>query len=153
MSGQLVDRVAGLQVGEPEAGQDVRAADDEDREVDEIEEEVELGREGRDQQDRGDDEQLESADHRAHRDGRRRRSSFVRVQALAAPCSAGAGAGLTDRGPFGPPVGRMPSIGRRSSSSRTTLPDWTSWIEELVLMIRRWASAGSARALMSSGMT
>ena len=60
-------------------------------------------------------------------------------------------AGGSSVGP--PPVGRMPSMGVESSSSRTTWPAWTSWIDELVLMIRRWASAGSASALMSSGIT
>jgi hypothetical protein len=40
-----------------------------------------------------------------------------------------------------------------SSSSRITWPAWTSWIEELVLMISRCARAGSASALTSSGMT
>ena len=52
-----------------------------------------------------------------------------------------------------PPVGRMPSTEVVSSSSRTTCPAWTSWIDELVLMISRWARAGSANALTSSGMT
>ena len=52
-----------------------------------------------------------------------------------------------------PPVGRMPSTEVDSSSSRTTWPACTSWIDELVLMISRWARAGSASALMSSGMT
>ena len=45
------------------------------------------------------------------------------------------------------------SIGVESSSSRTTWPAWTSWIDELVLMISRWARAGSASALTSSGIT
>ena len=62
-----------------------------------------------------------------------------------------AAVGRSSVGP--PPVGRMPSIGVESRSSRTTWPAWTSWIDELVLMISRWARAGSARALMSSGMT
>jgi hypothetical protein len=47
----------------------------------------------------------------------------------------------------------MPSIAVLSRISRTTWAAWTSWIDELVLMIKRWASAASASALTSSGMT
>jgi hypothetical protein len=59
----LADRVAGLEVSQTEAGQDVRAADDEDRQVDEVEEELPLRREGGDQEDPRDDDELEATDH------------------------------------------------------------------------------------------
>ena len=62
---ELAHRVAGLQVGQAEANQDVRAADDEDRQVEQVEQEGQRGRERRDHQDHGGDEQLELADHRA----------------------------------------------------------------------------------------
>ena len=58
---ELVDGVAGLQVGQPQAGQDVGAADDEDRQVDEIEEVVPAGRERGDDQHRPDEQELEPA--------------------------------------------------------------------------------------------
>ena len=61
--------------------------------------------------------------------------------------------GRIARGPSGPPVGRMPSIGVDVEQLADDLAGWTSWIDELVLMISRWARAGSASALMSSGMT
>ena len=59
------------------------------------------------------------------------------------------------RSSVGPPVpvGRIPSMAVEARISRTTWPACTSWIVELVLMISRCARHGSARALMSSGMT
>ena len=53
---QLVDRVPGLQVGEPEPGEDVRASDDEHAEVDQVEEERLARRERGDHEDRGEDQ-------------------------------------------------------------------------------------------------
>ncbi len=61
---ELADRVARLEVGQPETDEDVRAADDEDRQVEQVEQERQAGRERGDDEDDGDDEQLELADHR-----------------------------------------------------------------------------------------
>ena len=65
MAVQLADRVARLEIGQAEPDQDVRAADDQDREVEQVEQERQRRREGRDDEDDGDDEQLELADHRS----------------------------------------------------------------------------------------
>ena len=60
---QLVDGVAGLEIGEAEAGQDVGATDDEDAEVHEVEEERLARRERGDQQDHREQEQLQASEH------------------------------------------------------------------------------------------
>ena len=129
MTGQLIDGIAGLEVGEAEAGQDVRTADHEDAEVDEVEEEREAGRERRDHHDRAEHEELDSAQHQSS-------SPLLTVdQASAADIRA-----ATSRGPpWVPPdpSGVTPSIGVESRSSATTWPGRMSWIVELVLMIRR----------------
>ena len=62
---ELAHRVARLEVGQAEADQDVRAADDQDRQVQQVEQERERRRERGHHQDHGGDEQLELADHRA----------------------------------------------------------------------------------------
>ena len=146
---ELADRVAGLEVGQAQADEDVRAADDEDREVEQVEEERPAGRERGDDEEGGDEQELEPADHAF---GLAR--SIRPTAGSYAPGTADAPAGAAQSGRTTlAPVGRMPSIEVVSSSSRTTWPAWTSWMDELVLMIRRWARAGSASALMSSGMT
>ena len=61
---ELADRVAGLEVGQPEPGQDIAAADDEEGQVEEVEQERQAGRERGDDQDDGEDEELDPADHR-----------------------------------------------------------------------------------------
>ena len=111
VAGQLVDRVAGLEVGQAEAGQDVRAADDEDR----------RGRRGR----RGTSQPVENAAirriaamtsswrRRIIGSARRRASVGSRRSSPIRRSPRSASAGVIARGPFGPPVGRMPSIGRR----------------------------------------
>ena len=64
MTVELADGVPGLQVREAEANEDVRAADDEDGQVQEVEEEREAGRERGHDEDRREDEPLESSQHR-----------------------------------------------------------------------------------------
>ena len=63
MAVQLADRVPGLEVGQAQADQDVGAADDQDREVEQVEEVRKPGRERRDDEEGGDEQQLEPADH------------------------------------------------------------------------------------------
>ena len=67
---------------------------------------------------------------------------------------AGQPAAASGRTSRGPPVWRAASIGVAVQQlAHDVAPRETSWIDELVLMITRWASAGSASALTSSGMT
>ncbi len=73
MAVELADRVARLEVGQPEPDQDVRAADDQDRQVEQVEQERLAGRERAEDEHEGDDQQLELADHGSvtpSRDGR-----------------------------------------------------------------------------------
>src|SRR3990170_1996914 len=123
-----VERVTGLQVGQPEAGHQVAAAHHEQAQVEEEEEEVGAGREC------GDDQR--PAEH----DGRQPSQHGARP-------AAQAGRTLGRSGPAG-----WDSIGTVSSSSRTVAPASTSRIVAAVLMIRRGDSAGSATGLTSSGM-
>jgi len=60
---QLVDRIASLEVREPEPRQDIRAADDDHAEIDEVEQERQARREGGHDEDRAEDEELQAAEH------------------------------------------------------------------------------------------
>ena len=59
-----VEDIAGLEIGQAEARHDVRAADDEDAQVDEEEEELGTRRERANEDDQGDDGELDSTQHR-----------------------------------------------------------------------------------------
>ncbi len=63
VAAQLAHRVAGLEIGQAEPGEDVRAADDDDRQVDEVEQEAEAGRKRSDEQNRRDEKELEPPQH------------------------------------------------------------------------------------------
>src|SRR5439155_13295939 len=60
---QLADGVAGLQVAEPKAREDVAPADYQDGQVDQVEQEWQRGRKGGHKHDAADDEQLQATDH------------------------------------------------------------------------------------------
>ena len=144
---QLAHRVAGLEVGQAEPDEHVRPADHEDHEVEQVEEER-LARSRRQRTTRIVARMIAWS-----------RRSIARSRCESAGRRAlGGRSGLDGRG--GPDLGRAPT-GRADAVDRPSNrgsrarpgPAWTSWIDELVLMIRRWASAGSARDLMSSGIT
>ena len=62
---QLAHGIPSFEVGQPEPDEDVRATDDEDRQVEQVEEEGLARREGRHDEDRGDGEELQPSDHDA----------------------------------------------------------------------------------------
>ena len=114
---QLADRVAGLEVGQAEADEDVRPADDEDAEVEQVEQERLAGRERRDDQDRGDGQRLESSEHRRRRSRRVGRPVGARRSARPEPrCGTRVGAPSGRR-----PVGRI-AVDRRSSRGSRARP-------------------------------
>jgi hypothetical protein len=67
MSMELADCVAGLEIGQAQANQNVRPTDDQDGEVQQVEQERERRREGREHEDRDGYDELELSDHRVPR--------------------------------------------------------------------------------------
>ena len=67
MAVELADGVPGFEVGQAQAHEHVRPADDEDGEIEQVEEERQRSRKRRDHEDRDGDDQLEFSDHRVPR--------------------------------------------------------------------------------------
>ena len=131
---ELVHGVPGLEVGQADARDEVAPAQHEEAEVDEVEEEGRAGAERATTRAVDDDQERQAAeeDH-----------GQPRCCATGAPARPGL-LGL-DPARAGGPAGA--STGTVSRISRTTVPESTSRMDELVLMIRRCASAGPGQRL------